>query len=55
MPGYVACFRQELHETVDCRHCAGMRYVNGMMLLVRTTEVASVIELWRKRCAWDVF
>ena len=40
---YVACFGQVLHKTANRRRCAGMHYVDGMMLLVKTAEVAGVI------------
>ena len=40
MRRYVTCFRQELHKTANRRRSAGTHYVDGMMLLVKTAEVA---------------
>ena len=31
---YEACFGQELHKIANRRHCTGMHYVEGMVLLV---------------------
>ena len=38
MRQYLACFGQELHETTDRRHCAGMRYVDSMSCGCRKAE-----------------
>ena len=32
MSKYVTCFRQELHETAYYRRCAGMHYVDDMLI-----------------------
>ena len=41
--------RVELHKLLimlyNCRRCAGTHYVDGMMLLVKTAEVAGGIKL----------
>ena len=44
MRRYVACSGQELDRTANRRRCAGTHYVDGMMLLGKTAEVAGVIE-----------
>ena len=44
MRRYVACCGQELHKTANRRRCAGTPYVDGMMLLAKTAEVAGMIE-----------
>ena len=36
------CIGQELHETANRRRCTGTHYVDAMMLLVKTAEVAGL-------------
>ena len=33
----------ELHKTAHRRHCTGTHYMDGMMLLVKSAELAGVI------------
>ena len=49
MHQYVAC-PEQLHRTANHRRCAGTHYVDGMMLLVRTAEMAGWIEPWTMAC-----
>ena len=44
-----------MHETANRGRCAGAYYVEGKMLLVRTTEAAGVISLEKKGGSRDVF
>ena len=41
---YIQYNEQELHKTANRRRCAGTHYVDSLMLLVKKTEVAGVIE-----------
>ena len=34
----------ESHKTANRRHCTGTHYMDGMILLVKSAEVAGVIE-----------